>query len=279
MHYYQRHLGDYSTATPHLSLTEHGAYTKLLDYYYSTEHPIPDDRCERIAGAFDPHERDAVRAVLAQFFTLTDAGWANDRADSEIASYRAKSLKAKESAEARWKRTQCDGNANAYPNAMLAVNQEPVTNSHKIKSTVRLTATRFGAFWEIYPNKKGKQEAEKRWKRAGLDAMAPEILAHVRLMTEADDGWKRGYVPMGSTYLNQARWTDVPQAAPVQTNGHANGHPITVTPARIKTAKEALSEGEGPLANAIGYAHQRFSLHGDAALRDEEIRQARERYA
>lgn len=77
------------------------------------------------------------------------------------------------------------------------------------------TAKRFGEFWTAYPNKKGKAEAEKRWKADGLDDMADTIIQHVYLMIDQDDGWQRGYAPMGSTYLNQKRWTDVPQAAPL----------------------------------------------------------------
>lgn len=127
MHYYPRRLGDYSTATTHLSMLEHGAYTKLLDYHYSTEKPLPPDRCERIAGAFDPHEREAVRAVLEQFFILTPEGWVNAKALEVIEEFHAKSLKAKQSADARWKRTQSDGNANAYADAMLTKNTEPKT--------------------------------------------------------------------------------------------------------------------------------------------------------
>lgn len=76
-------------------------------------------------------------------------------------------------------------------------------------------AKRFGEFWTAYPNKKGKAEAEKRWKADGLDEMADTIIQHVYLMIDQDDGWQRGYAPMGSTYLNQKRWTDVPQAAPL----------------------------------------------------------------
>jgi len=74
---------------------------------------------------------------------------------------------------------------------------------------------RFGDFWTAYPNKKGKAEAEKRWKADRLDEMADTIIKHVYLMIAEDDGWQRGYAPMGSTYLNQKRWTDVPQAAPL----------------------------------------------------------------
>lgn len=128
MNYYKRHLGDYAKDTRHLSLLEHGAFCLLLDYYYSTEKPIPDDRCERIANAYETHERNAVRSVLEAFFTLTDEGWRNARADKEIAAFHGKSLKAKESAEKRWSernanasKTQCDGNASHKP---LAISQK-----------------------------------------------------------------------------------------------------------------------------------------------------------
>ena len=86
----------------------------------------------------------------------------------------------------------------------------------KKKASVQPTAARrrFADFWAVYPNKKGKQEAEKRWQRDKLDAIADQIIAHVGYMKANDDGWNRGYEPMGSTYLNQARWTDEARAAP-----------------------------------------------------------------
>lgn len=113
MNYYKRHLGDYAKDTRHLSLAEHGAFCLLLDYYYSTEKPLPADRCERIANAYAEHEEEAVRNVLKAFFTLTDDGWRNARADEEISEFHAKSLKAKTAAEARWS----GRNANAYADA------------------------------------------------------------------------------------------------------------------------------------------------------------------
>lgn len=129
MNYYQRHLGDYAKDTKHLSMAEHGAFNLLLDYYYATEKPIPDDRCERIAGAYANGEREIVRGVLEQFFFLTPEGWRNGKADEVISASRAKSLKAKESAEARWKREQCERNANAS-SAQCERNAIPLTNNH-----------------------------------------------------------------------------------------------------------------------------------------------------
>lgn len=74
--------------------------------------------------------------------------------------------------------------------------------------------SRFEDFWRCYPNKKGKQEAEKTWHRRKLDAQCDDLIAHVALMEATDSDWHRGYVPMGSTYLNQARWEDVPKRPP-----------------------------------------------------------------
>ena len=75
--------------------------------------------------------------------------------------------------------------------------------------------SRFLEFWEEYPNKKGKQEAEKTWLKRKLDAKCDELIEHVRLMASTDTDWKRGCAPMGSTYLNGARWEDVPKRAPM----------------------------------------------------------------
>lgn len=102
MNYYKRHLGDYAKDTRHLSLLEHGAYCLLLDYYYSTEKPIPDDRCERIAGARTEAEIAAVRSVLEEFFIKDGDVWRSKKADEVIAESTSKSAKARASASAKW---------------------------------------------------------------------------------------------------------------------------------------------------------------------------------
>jgi uncharacterized protein YdaU (DUF1376 family) len=42
--WYARYPGDYLRDTAHLSLTEHDAYGLLLDHYYSTEKPLPNNK-------------------------------------------------------------------------------------------------------------------------------------------------------------------------------------------------------------------------------------------
>lgn len=86
MNYYERHLGDYAKDTGHLTMLEHGAYTLLLDRYYSTEQGIPADQAHRIARARSKEERAAVDSVLAEFFTLTDGVWTKGRVQEEIAA-------------------------------------------------------------------------------------------------------------------------------------------------------------------------------------------------
>ena len=121
MNYYEHHIGDYDSATAHLSLTEDGVYRRLICLYYRTEQPLPADTkavC-RLVRAASKQERDTVADVLGEFFQLAQDGWHNERCDQEIARFQDKQAKAKRSAEARWsaQRSQSEGNANAYANA------------------------------------------------------------------------------------------------------------------------------------------------------------------
>jgi len=86
LNYYKHHIGDYAGKTAHLSLLEHGAYLLLLQHYYATERPLPDDlrALARIIRADGKAEAAAIRRVLDQFWTLTDDGWINERAVEEI---------------------------------------------------------------------------------------------------------------------------------------------------------------------------------------------------
>lgn len=98
--------------------------------------------------------------------------------------------------------------------------KEGELEKEKEKATVqptaapRSTAVHFDRFWAAYPNKKGKKDAERHWRREGCDEVADALIAHVRMMMIQDDGWRRGYAPMGSTYLNGRRWEDVPLGPP-----------------------------------------------------------------
>lgn len=115
MNYYEHHIGDYNSATSHLSWIEDMAYTRLIRLYYRTESPIPADIAQacRLVRAATKSERNAVASVLGEFFTLEDDGWHQKRCDEDIAKYLVKQNKARASAQARWDRSDSEGNANA----------------------------------------------------------------------------------------------------------------------------------------------------------------------
>ncbi len=89
MNYFELHIGDYEAATAHLSLLEDAAYGRLLRIYYRTERPLPADTkqvCRLVRAASKP-ERDAVQAVLDEFFELREDGWHQVRCDEELQRY------------------------------------------------------------------------------------------------------------------------------------------------------------------------------------------------
>ncbi|SFN39658.1 Uncharacterized conserved protein YdaU, DUF1376 family [Nitrosospira briensis] len=94
MNYYERYCGDYQRDTAHLSLAEHGAYTMLLDTYFSVEKPLPEDLASlyRVCRAMTRLEQQAVKNVAEQFFPVSaiDGLRHNHRADREIVKARPK---------------------------------------------------------------------------------------------------------------------------------------------------------------------------------------------
>lgn len=90
VNYYPRYLGDYQRKTGHLSLTEHGVYSVLLDHYYGLRKPLPADidRIYRICRAITQAEQRAVDTVVAEFFPVgIDGMHHNTRCDEEIAKW------------------------------------------------------------------------------------------------------------------------------------------------------------------------------------------------
>lgn len=91
MNYYDHHIGDYDSETAHLSWLEDMAYTRLLRLYYRKESPIPADlkeACRKVRAA-SKAEKQAVEAVLNEFFDLQEDGWHQKTCDENIAAYLA----------------------------------------------------------------------------------------------------------------------------------------------------------------------------------------------
>jgi uncharacterized protein YdaU (DUF1376 family) len=146
INYYKFNIGDYSAATRHLTMLEHGAYRLLLDVYYTTEKALPSDikAAARKAGARSKEEMAAVEVVLTEFFVLTEEGWIQNRCESEIAVFQSKAeanrVIGKKGGRPK-KVTQAvpDGNpeitqtvSEINPLKTLTTNQEPLTINHSV---------------------------------------------------------------------------------------------------------------------------------------------------
>lgn len=112
MNYYPHHIGDFNSATRHLTRLERSIYRDLIDLYYDTEEPLTLDLnalCRLIIARSD-EERTAVQQVLNEFFTETERGWSHARCEIEIAKYHgnkeAKSAAGKASAAKRAQKSQ-----------------------------------------------------------------------------------------------------------------------------------------------------------------------------
>ncbi|MBD9395151.1 YdaU family protein [Acidovorax sp. ACV01] len=92
MNHYPHHIGDFNSATRHLTFVERALYRELLDVYYDTERPLNRDvsKLARRVLAHTDEQRAALDSVLEEFFVLQDDGWHNARCDGEIAAYRQK---------------------------------------------------------------------------------------------------------------------------------------------------------------------------------------------
>jgi uncharacterized protein YdaU (DUF1376 family) len=91
-------MGDYQRDTGHLSLSQDGAYRRMMDHYYSTESPLPIEKplLYRICGAMDKAEKESVDYVASKFFVAHDGKLYHQRIDEEIskASEKIANLKA-----------------------------------------------------------------------------------------------------------------------------------------------------------------------------------------
>ena len=145
MNFYSFHIGDYASKTRHLSWEEDIAYRRLIDVYYGSEKPLPADKklVYRLVVAVSSKQKQAVDAVLGEFFELHSDGYHNARCDAELAAHASKRDKAKQSADLRWEKarapqTQSEGNANASADAMRTqsegnapITHYPLPNTHK----------------------------------------------------------------------------------------------------------------------------------------------------
>ena len=166
-----------------------------------------------------------------------------------------KSHKAKEAANARWKdanamQTHKPSNAqNANPQCTPSPTPTPtpfINTSTPQTPPVKPQRTsdespEFLSFWEAYPRKESKPQAERAFRKAMKLTTLSEILKAIERFREV---WKQSdprYTPLPASWLNGHRWNDEP-AKPSQPT--QSGKPNWL---RIKELKEIIRQLEGQL--------------------------------
>lgn len=235
MHYYTFNIGDYMRDTAHLDEMEDLAYRRMLDLYYLKEMPLPVS-VQDIAKLIRMRTHsESIANVLREFFTLTNSGYINNKADETLNKIYDKSAKAKESAKKRWDNQQLK-NANALPmqsecsaDGMLPINPIPsntvtqdllADSEESPEGKVNFLDVLFEKFWKNYncekTSKVKKQNALKAFARLmkGKSENTATMLTHAMLVYYQD--YLVGVV-FGSdrmhptTYINGKQWEDNPE--------------------------------------------------------------------
>lgn len=96
MNHYPHHIGDFNTATRHLSRLERGLYRDMLDMYYDAESALDGSDIGRLARRLlcrTDEEVSALQFLLEEFFELQEDGrYVQARCEREIDIYRAQQV-------------------------------------------------------------------------------------------------------------------------------------------------------------------------------------------
>ena len=215
MHYYPHHIGDYKSATMHLSNEEDLAYRRLLEMYYDTEQYIPLET-QWVARRLRVGT-DALTSVLKDYFIETEKGWRHSKCDLIIAEYQEMAEKNRRNGKLGG-RPKANKHADVNPvGSQLVTSGIPVETHSKAnhkpitKTNNQLYTPEFEEFWSLYPQKTGKGEAYKSWNKikpnATLRAEIAKAVGNYKLSKKV----KEGFIKNPATWLNQRCWEDESQ--------------------------------------------------------------------
>ena len=234
MNFYLHHMGDFNSATRHLTRVERSLYRDLIELYYDTESPLTDDiqKLNRKVIARTEEEIQAVYDVLDEFFYLVGGVYRHIRCDEEIAKYHANSTAkanaGRASAEARRKKKEAlineseqVFNTRSTEREQNPTNQEPITkNQEPITNLKTLDQTPFDhveedgffeAFWNCGIRKVNKKKTKPLFIRLMRSSSQPNLFAAL-LITDVQQRTisnQLGFAEMHpTTYLNGERWKD-----------------------------------------------------------------------
>jgi uncharacterized protein YdaU (DUF1376 family) len=196
MNFYPFHIGDYISHTSHLTDEEDLAYRRMIDLYYMTEAPFPNDAAW-IARRVRTNPA-IVLTLLNEFFELEiDGFWHSSRADKEIAKYQYLQESGKKGAEKRWGNRDLKP-SNSLPNsppiatpiATKTKNQEPIYTPEGVSESI------FKDYLEVRKAKKAK------WTETALKGLQREATkANISLEKAMQICCERNWVGIQASWL------------------------------------------------------------------------------
>jgi hypothetical protein len=96
VNFYKHFIGDYQRSTGDLSMTEHGAFRLMLDHFYGSGRPLPQDKktLYRLLRAETAADRKAIDSVSVRYWRQLPDGleplydWLNLHTEEERAPLR-----------------------------------------------------------------------------------------------------------------------------------------------------------------------------------------------
>lgn len=106
---------------------------------------------------------------------------------------------------------QVNNQENKQVNNNITIKQENKNNNTNTlveNSTAVSRSAWFDEWWSAYPKKVGRKPSEEKFKVKCRNEETFRLMMTALGKQKQSDGWRRGYIPNPTTWLNQERWND-----------------------------------------------------------------------
>jgi hypothetical protein len=226
------------------------AFRRLIEVWCLCSRNLNDGKLTevQVSQLFSRKVRDELVAV--GYLAQCESGW-------EMHDYLVHQMSASQVADLREKRAAAgrmggqakashlaSANADAKQTPSKRVADKDIDKDRDTKTTTELqepssaepmepsrTSFLFDQFWEHYPRKVGRQDAQRAWDKARRKVNPGTIQAAVERMATDPNLPDAQFIPHASTWLNRGGWDDAPYPPPT------NGRP------KASTTDERVSQG------------------------------------
>jgi uncharacterized protein YdaU (DUF1376 family) len=207
MHYFQFEIKEWISNTAHLTLEEEAVYLRLINYYYDSEKPIPQD-IALISRKLRISNIEVTKGILHEFFQESEQGFIHNRCDVEITKYKAKSEQASRAGKASAeKRASTSLTPAQRPlNQSLIINQESLIINKESKKTIPSPEGMDVSVWEDYL--KVRKAAKKPLTETALKGLSREAeKAKISLKEALQICCERSWIGFKADWLDSKQTT------------------------------------------------------------------------